>query len=47
MNATWGLKDFGLITSARYLPSGWFRHGLGLIKNSGGWDFGLGLHLNW
>lgn len=47
MNATWGLKDFALMTSIRYLPAGWFRHGLGLLDNTGGWDFGMGLSLDW
>jgi len=47
MLANYGIKDFGLVTSIRYLPSGWFRHGLGLIGNAGGWDFGAGLFTDW
>lgn len=47
METTWGLKDFALMTSVRWLPGGWWRHGLGLLDNTGGWDFGLGLFLDW
>jgi len=47
METNWGLRDFALMTSVRYLPAGWFRHGLGLLKNTGGWDFGMGLILDW
>ncbi|MBN8555778.1 MAG: hypothetical protein J0L93_10065 [Deltaproteobacteria bacterium] len=47
LNSTWDLKDFGLITSTRYFLSGLARHGLGEIKDTGGWDFGLGLFLDW
>lgn len=47
MEATWDLRDFGLITSVRYLPAGWWKHGLGLLSSTGGWDFGLGLAFDW
>ncbi len=47
LKSEWDLKDFGLITSTRYLSSGYFRQGLGLIDSTGGWDFGLGLFLDW
>ncbi|MDB5038328.1 MAG: hypothetical protein JWQ35_1856 [Bacteriovoracaceae bacterium] len=42
-----GLKDFCLMSTVRYLPSGFFRKGLGLVDSTGGWDFGLGLFLDW
>jgi hypothetical protein len=47
MTQTWNLQDFGLLLQVRYLPGDWFRHGLGLISGTGGWDFGLGLALDW
>jgi len=47
MTTTWNLTDFGLIFQARYLPGDWFRHGLGEIAGTSGWDFGLGLALDW
>jgi hypothetical protein len=47
MGQTWDLQDFGMLLQIRYLPGDWFRHGLGLVAGTSGWDFGLGLALDW
>lgn len=47
MAQAWNLQDFGMILQVRYLPGDWFRHGLGLVAGTSGWDFGLGLALDW
>ncbi len=47
MSAEWDLTDFDLMTSIRYTPSGYGKYGLPDLKNTGGWDFGLGLLLDW
>jgi hypothetical protein len=47
LNSTWDLKDFGILSSTRYIPAGFIRHGLGEIDSTGGWDFGAGIFLDW
>lgn len=47
MEMLWNLKDFFLVASARYLPSGFGKQGLGVISDTGGWSFGAGLLLDW
>lgn len=47
MQREWGVQDFGLSLHARYLPSGWLKHGLGAVSDTGGWSFGAGLVIDW
>lgn len=47
MSSEWGMKDFGMNLHVRYLPAGLFKHGLGLVSNTGGWSFGSSLALDW
>lgn len=47
LSMNWGVKDFGLLTTLRYLPAGWGKSGLGSFRSSGGWDFGAGLLVDW
>ena len=47
MSDNWELKDYGLMTFVHFLPAGLFKQGLGLVDNTGGWDLGLGLFVDW
>ena len=47
MKSEWDMEDFGVTTSAYYLPGGWFKRGLGAVSGTGGWSFGLGLLGDW
>ena len=46
MYAEWGLSDFGLLISSRYMFSG-YTHGLGSLKGLGGYDFGGSIFIDW
>lgn len=46
MQSEWELKDFGVITSTRFIKSGWLTKSAYGIDVSG-WDFGLGLFMDW
>lgn len=42
-----GARDFALISSIHWLPPAYYRNGLGLVDSLGGWDFGLGIFMDW
>lgn len=41
------LNDFSLYSLGSYLPSGFFKSGLGSIKSTGGWALGVGIAADW
>lgn len=47
MSELWGMKDFGMTIHGRYLPAGLMKQGFGLVDNTGGYSFGLGLFMDW
>lgn len=47
MASQWGLRDFGVNLHGRYLHSGWMKHGLGLVSDTGGWSVGASMVFDW
>jgi len=47
LRETFGAKDFGAITSVRYMLAGIASQGLGETSTTGGWDAGMGLQIEW
>lgn len=47
MNTEWGLKDFGMTFSSKWMPGGLWKQGMGDLLETSGWSFGAGLYSDW